>query len=70
MTKLHMAPFFGALQDIIRADESAPAMIRCTHCGGSGETHSAYRDSTCGACDGRGKRPSNWRELMHEGEEG
>lgn len=69
--------FFAAMQDLLldgdphpRASEpAAPAptvapMIWCTACGGSGESHSAYRDSCCGGCDGVGKRPSNWRELV------
>ena len=58
-----------AMQDIIRADEPAPAMIPCSFCGGSGESHSAYRDRTCNACDGVGERPENWREMLEDGDD-
>jgi hypothetical protein len=32
--------------------------VRCTFCGGSGESHSAERDLCCPVCDGIGKRPA------------
>jgi hypothetical protein len=65
--------YLQALNDIIRGDlpasEPAPTMIRCTYCGGSGETHSAYTDNCCPACDGVGQRRSDWRERMAAQEE-
>jgi Zn finger protein HypA/HybF involved in hydrogenase expression len=59
-----IATYIQALNDLISDGE--PALIRCTFCGGSGESHSAERDLCCPACDGTGKRPANWRELIGE----
>jgi hypothetical protein len=49
----------------LNAMVAAEPMIRCTFCGGSGESHSAERDLCCPACDGTGSRPANWREQLN-----
>jgi hypothetical protein len=49
-----MIPLLRTLNAMVAAEP----MIRCTFCGGSGESHSAERDLCCPACDGIGKRPA------------
>jgi hypothetical protein len=61
--------FFAAMTDLLTAGDPQPApvaapMVRCTFCGGSGESHSAQSDNTCPACDGVGKRRADWREHI------
>jgi hypothetical protein len=75
MTPTPATEFFQALTDLLLgadahpvkpqpAPVAAPAMVRCTYCGGSGESHSAQSDNCCPACDGVGKRRADWREHI------
>jgi DnaJ-class molecular chaperone len=68
---MSLPPHLAAVQRLFDqiAPQPAPTHVTCTHCGGSGETHSAYRDNTCPACDGVGSRRSDWRERMAAQEE-
>jgi DnaJ-class molecular chaperone len=65
-----VATYLQALNDIIAGSDpqpapvAAPAVVRCTYCGGSGESHSAQSDNCCPACDGVGSRRADWRELV------
>jgi hypothetical protein len=70
MTPTPATEFFQALTDLLLGADAHPVkpqsapVVWCTACGGSGEGHSAYADTVCGGCDGRGKRRADWRECV------